>query len=70
MFKALYDTPVVLARIFMVYGPAQSDLKKLVRNISKNYGSKRLDIEKVGIGYPTISKNFSNRKWRVFLARV
>lgn len=30
MFQALYGTPVVLARIFMVYGPAQQDLKKLV----------------------------------------
>ncbi|MCP3959948.1 MAG: NAD(P)-dependent oxidoreductase [bacterium] len=30
MFHALYDTPVVLARLFMVYGPAQNDLKKLI----------------------------------------
>lgn len=30
MFKALYDTPAALARIFMVYGPAQRDLRKLV----------------------------------------
>lgn len=30
MFNALYGTPAVLARIFMVYGPAQRDLTKLV----------------------------------------
>lgn len=30
MFHALYKTPVVTARIFMVYGPAQLDLTKLV----------------------------------------
>ncbi len=30
MFHALYNTPVVLARLFMVYGPGQKDLKKLV----------------------------------------
>ena len=32
------------------------------RNISKNYGSKRLYIEKVGITRPTISKYSSDRK--------
>jgi nucleoside-diphosphate-sugar epimerase len=30
MFHALYGTPVVTARIFMVYGPAQQDLNKLI----------------------------------------
>lgn len=30
MFHQLYETPVVLARLFMVYGPAQMALKKLV----------------------------------------
>lgn len=30
MFHALYGTPVVTARIFMVYGPEQRDLRKLV----------------------------------------
>ncbi len=30
MFHALYHTPVVLARLFMVYGPGQKDLKKLI----------------------------------------
>lgn len=30
MFHSLYGTPVVLARLFMVYGPAQWALKKLV----------------------------------------
>jgi UDP-glucose 4-epimerase len=30
MFHALYKLPVVIARVFMVYGPAQQDLTKLV----------------------------------------
>jgi nucleoside-diphosphate-sugar epimerase len=30
MFHALYDTPVVNLRLFMVYGPGQQDLRKLV----------------------------------------
>lgn len=34
MFHALYDTPVVTARIFMVYGPGQQDLRKLVPYVS------------------------------------
>jgi UDP-glucose 4-epimerase len=30
MFLALYQTPVVIARLFMVYGPGQKDLNKLI----------------------------------------
>lgn len=30
MFHALYQTPAVVARLFMVYGPGQQDLRKLV----------------------------------------
>jgi UDP-glucose 4-epimerase len=30
MFHALYQLPVVILRMFMVYGPAQQDLKKLI----------------------------------------
>lgn len=30
MFHALYGTPVVVARLFMVYGPGQQDLRKLI----------------------------------------
>jgi len=30
MFHALYKLPVVIARVFMVYGPAQIDLTKLI----------------------------------------
>ena len=30
MFHALYKTPVVLARLFMVYGPEQQDIRKLI----------------------------------------
>ena len=30
MFHALYQTPVVIARLFMVYGPEQKDLVKLI----------------------------------------
>jgi len=32
MFHALYKTPVVIARVFMVYGPGQRDLGKLIPN--------------------------------------
>lgn len=34
MFYALYKTPVVIARLFMVYGPGQRDLGKLVPYVS------------------------------------
>jgi len=30
MFHALYQLPIVILRIFMVYGPAQQDLRKLI----------------------------------------
>jgi len=30
MFHALYKLPVVILRVFMVYGPAQRDLRKLI----------------------------------------
>ncbi len=30
MFHALYQTPVVIARLFMVYGPEQKDIQKLI----------------------------------------
>lgn len=30
MYHALYETPVVIARLFMVYGPGQKDLSKLI----------------------------------------
>lgn len=30
MFHELYGTPVVVARLFMVYGPGQKDLRKLI----------------------------------------
>jgi len=30
MFHALYQLPVVILRVFMVYGPAQQDLQKLI----------------------------------------
>ncbi len=30
MFHALYNTPVTIARVFMVYGPGQNDLSKLI----------------------------------------
>ncbi|TVL99217.1 MAG: NAD-dependent dehydratase [Candidatus Brocadia sp. WS118] len=30
MFHALYKTPAVIARLFMVYGPGQQDLNKLI----------------------------------------
>jgi UDP-glucose 4-epimerase len=34
MFYNLYQTPVVLARLFMVYGPGQRDLTKLVPHVT------------------------------------
>ena len=34
MFHALYDSPVVTLRIFMVYGPGQQDLRKLVPHVA------------------------------------
>lgn len=34
MFHALYRLPVVVARIFMVYGPGQKDLTKLVPHVT------------------------------------
>lgn len=37
MFYALYRTPVVIARLFMVYGPGQNDLKKLVPYVTLSY---------------------------------
>ena len=33
MFHALYATPVVTARLFMVYGPNQKDLNKLIPSV-------------------------------------
>lgn len=33
MFRELYGTPAVVARIFMVYGPGQRDLRKLVPHV-------------------------------------
>jgi UDP-glucose 4-epimerase len=30
MFNALFDLPVVILRVFMVYGPAQRDIRKLI----------------------------------------
>jgi nucleoside-diphosphate-sugar epimerase len=33
MFHALYGVPAVIARVFMVYGPAQTDLSKLIPSV-------------------------------------
>jgi nucleoside-diphosphate-sugar epimerase len=33
MFHALYQLPVVMLRVFMVYGPAQHDLRKLIPSV-------------------------------------
>lgn len=33
MFYALYQTPVVVARVFMTYGPGQQDTKKLIPSV-------------------------------------
>jgi nucleoside-diphosphate-sugar epimerase len=34
MFHALYNTPVSIARLFMVYGPGQQDLRKLIPHVT------------------------------------
>jgi nucleoside-diphosphate-sugar epimerase len=34
MFHALYQTPVAIGRLFMVYGPGQQDLRKLIPYVS------------------------------------
>ena len=36
LFHALYDLPVTIARIFMVYGPDQKDEKKLVPYVTRS----------------------------------
>jgi nucleoside-diphosphate-sugar epimerase len=36
MFNALYKTPVVTARLFMVYGPGQNDYKKLIPYVTRS----------------------------------
>ena len=37
MFHALYDAPVVTARLFMVYGPDQKDLNKLIPYVIRSF---------------------------------
>src|SRR5688572_29876530 len=37
MFHRLYQTPVVVLRLFMVYGPAQRDMKKLVPYVTSSF---------------------------------
>ncbi len=37
MFHALYGTPVVTARLFMVYGPDQKDLNKLIPYVIRSF---------------------------------
>jgi len=37
MFHALYDTPVVIARLFMVYGPDQKDVNKLIPYVIRSF---------------------------------
>lgn len=37
MFLALYKTPVVVARLFMVYGPGQKDLRKLIPYVTLSF---------------------------------
>jgi UDP-glucose 4-epimerase len=34
MFQALYGAPVVLLRVFMVYGPGRQDLRKLIPHVA------------------------------------
>ena len=58
MFAALYDLPVILLRIFMVYGPDESDTSKLVPSTIRSLlrreapligsGRRRMDFVFVG----------------------
>jgi nucleoside-diphosphate-sugar epimerase len=48
MFHALYQLPVVNLRVFMVYGPAQQDLSKLIPYIILSL--LRKEVPKVGSG--------------------
>lgn len=41
MFHALYQTPVVMTRIFMVYGPGQQDVSKLIPYVTLSLLNKR-----------------------------
>ncbi len=41
MFHALYQTPVVMARLFMVYGPGQQDVSKLIPYVTLSLLSKQ-----------------------------
>ncbi len=64
MFHALYETPVTVARVFMVYGPRQHDLRKLVPFVTVSLlrgqaprlstGSRQVDwvyVEDVALGF-------------------
>ena len=42
MFHALYDTPLNIARLFMVYGPGQRDLKKLIPFVIRSLLKKQM----------------------------
>ena len=41
MFHALYQTPVVVARLFMVYGPGQQDVSKLIPYVTLSILNKK-----------------------------
>lgn len=41
MFHALYRTPVVVARLFMVYGPGQLDVNKLIPYVTRSLLNKQ-----------------------------
>lgn len=41
MFHALYQTPVVVARLFMVYGPGQRDVSKLIPYVTLSLLNKK-----------------------------
>lgn len=41
MFHALYQTPVVIARLFMVYGPGQQDVSKLIPYVTQSLLNKQ-----------------------------
>ena len=52
MFHALYNTPVSVARLFMVYGPGQQDLRKLIPYVTLSL--LRNEVPKLTSGYRKI----------------
>jgi len=66
MFHALYELPVVILRLFMVYGPAQRDLSKLVPYVALS--SLRGEAPQLGSGLREVDWVFVDDVIDAFLA--